>query len=127
MQRFTSIETYSQIKEEGLLGALQFSVYHVLYNWGPLTQNELHRKHFNDTQPRNIQPRVSELEKMGVVSKVGERKCLITGRVCAIWDVTRALPSKPEKKESKDRIIKRQAQEIERLKSLLSAGQLKLL
>lgn len=105
MIRKTSIDTYNAIKEDGLLGRLQFAVYDVIFKHGPLTQNELHRYYFADTQPRNVQPRVSELVDFGVVVAVGERDCKITERRCIIWDVTENLPVKPKKKPSKDQII----------------------
>jgi len=117
--RRTSVEIYNRIKDDGLLGRLQFQVYDALYNFGPLTQNELHQHHFKHTQPRNIQPRVSELESFGVVSCVGERKCEITGNICMIWDVNENLPIKPEKKKSKDQLIRELRLEVQRLSNLV--------
>lgn len=105
MIRNTSIEVYNEIKENGLLGGLQFEVYNVLFQKGPLTQNELHRHYFANTQPRNIQPRVSELVNMGAVETVGERPCSITGRICLAWDVTKNIPIRPPKKKSLALII----------------------
>lgn len=120
MIRQTSIETYHAIEEEGLLGRLQFKVYDAIYKRGPLTQNELHKWCFPDTQPRNVQPRVSELVERGVVAQVGERECSITGRVCIIWDVTDKLPIRPEKTETKDQTIARLTARIKQLEAELA-------
>jgi hypothetical protein len=102
MIRRTSIDAYNKIKANGLLGRWQFKVYDVLFHHGPLTQNELHQEHFFSTQPRNIQPRVSELEELTVVACVGKRPCRITGNICMVWDVTENLPA-PVVKEKKEK------------------------
>lgn len=117
--RKTSIDVYRQIEANGLLGRLQFEVYAALFHHGPLTQNELHQDHFAKTQPRNIQPRVSELEAMGAVESVGERPCRITGHRCMIWDVTANLPVKVEKKKPAEIIAELMA-EVAQLKASLA-------
>lgn len=99
MIRQTSVETYNAIKADGLLGRLQMDVYAAIFEHGPVTQNELHQYWFPGRQPRDIQPRVSELVKFGVVKEVGKRPCKITRRECLIWDVTDSLPVKPRKDE----------------------------
>jgi hypothetical protein len=106
MTRQTSIEAYNAIKENGLLGNLQFQVYDAIYNYGPSTQQEICVSRFPDTQARNIMPRFAELARMGVISCVGTRPCQITKRECMVWEITGNLPVKQEKKKTKDQIIR---------------------
>ena len=81
-----------------------------------MTQGELSTRWFPTLSKTVTTPRFAELEKLGVIMPVGERKCAISGNRCIEWDVTAGLPVKPVKKESKDQIIKRQAMQIESLK-----------
>lgn len=120
MTRTTSIEAYNQIKDEGLLGTLQFAVYEKLFRYGPLTQGELWSQHFPDFQRHDIGPRVAELHKFGVVVSVGRRKCGVSGRTCMVWDVSDALPIKPEPREPKDTIIKRLTARVAELEAEVS-------
>ena len=105
MIRSTSIEAYRTIQENGLLSKRRWEVYDILYQHGPLTQLELAEHYFPGTQPRNVQPRVSELEDLQVVSCVGHKIDARTKMANMLWDVTDNLPIKPEKKKSKDKII----------------------
>ena len=123
MTRATSIEAYNQIKEEGLVGRLQFEVYSKLYDHGPLTQGELTEYHFPGYPKQGLTPRFAELEGFGIVTPVAERPCKITGRTCIVWDVTDKVPIKPDKKKSKDKIIAELQEENKILKSRLSQMQ----
>jgi predicted transcriptional regulator len=96
--RQTSIETYHQIKEEGLLSKLRLAVYEVLYQHGPLSTGEIFKEHMQSFQQSCITPRIAELVTRGVVEKVGERDCRTTGRNFCIWDVTSSLPKQPVRK-----------------------------
>ena len=80
--RETSIEAYNEIKENGLLSKRRFQVYETLYNNGPLTTGEIWYIYFRDQgiSQNSINPRLSELVSLGVVSEVGKRSCKITGR-----------------------------------------------
>jgi hypothetical protein len=98
--RRTSIEAYHQIQDQGLLGRLQFLVYQLIFEHGPVTQAEVWKRTVG-YQIRSITPRFSELEEMGVIEAVGERPCEYTGNVATIWDVTPNLPVKPAKKITK--------------------------
>lgn len=95
MIRQTSIEVYKQIEAEGLLSKRRFEIYRCVFNNGPLTQMEAAR--FTGLLDHSVTPRFAELERQGVITTVGERKCSITGRRVLIWDVTDRLPSKFEK------------------------------
>jgi hypothetical protein len=106
MTRQTSIEAYNKIRDEGLLGHLQFAVYAVLWERGPMTQGELWHDHFPNAQRHSIAPRFAELHKRGVIAPVGERPCRVTGVNSLLWDVTAMLPQDPppSQKGLKDRV-----------------------
>lgn len=95
--RHTSIETYHQIREEGLLSKIRFQVYDVLYQHGPLTQNEVARRIPGAVQ-HSVSPRFAELESLGVVSASDERMCAVSGRNVLTWRVTGKLPGTIKKK-----------------------------
>lgn len=94
MTRRTSIEVYQKIKSEGLLSALRFTVYECLFNYGPLSQMETCKYIGSKHQDRSIMPRFAELEKIGAIESIGEKKCSVTGRNVLIWDVTDRIPKK---------------------------------
>lgn len=99
MIRDTSIQTYREITENGLLSKRRFDVYDVLFHHGPLTQTEVHAIVAKNTKIsiRSITPRFSELERMGVIREVDRKICSVTGRQCIRWDVTSKLPIKFDK------------------------------
>jgi len=98
MTRQTSINAYNKIKAEGLLGKLQAQVYDNLYHSGPLTIAECSQYHLPSIDSRSVSPRFAELEKKGVITTVGKRKCSVTGREVLLWDVTANLPAPVPKK-----------------------------
>jgi hypothetical protein len=111
MTRKTSIETFRQIEEEGMLSSRRLQVYSTLFKIGPATAAEISeadRGSFtNPAKGDNSHARLSELKKMGCVEEVGERVCSITGRNVLVFDVTSDLPQKFEKEPSKlDSVIK---------------------
>jgi len=80
--------------------------YEILYAMGPMTGNEA--KHALDSwsQQHNVAPALlasaknnlhsvfSPMElRFGVVKKVAQRRCTITGKPCAVWDVTDFVPA----------------------------------
>lgn len=99
MIRETSIEAYNEIKENGLLTKLRFQVYDWLFRNGASTQSEICNYGFPNTRMDSIKPRIAELNRLGVVSSVGERKCKVTGRNVMIWDITKKLPIKLDKQK----------------------------
>jgi hypothetical protein len=96
MIRQTSIDAYRKIEAEGLLSKLRFTVYDCVFHFGPMTAQECAKK-INPLHQKSITPRFSELESMGVLREVGERKCNVTGMTVIEWDVTKNLPEKPKK------------------------------
>ena len=92
MRTSTSLAAYNTLKTNGFLTGIQSKVYDALFNHGPLTQGEVWNEHLNDYQRHSIAPRFAELEKMGVIRTVGERKCALTGVMALEWDVTDHVP-----------------------------------
>lgn len=107
MIRQTSVDTYKQIRDSGLLNGLRFEVYDYLFFHGPATQMETCRGINNShRQDRSYMPRFAELEKMGVIEAIGTSICDITHREVMTWNVTGNLPIKLEKKpEAETRYI----------------------
>ena len=107
--RQTSAAAYHEIKSNGLLARTRFKVYSYLYNFGPKTGNEVDR----DLGGPSWHKRLSELEALGVASRVGRRLCSVSGMECETWDVTPDLPiasnplapKKPTKAEANAALI----------------------
>jgi ribonuclease D len=91
MTRRTSAAAYAQIEREGLLNKLQFKVYRVLYQCGPLTGRELNA----EMRSTDGHKRLSELRDRCVIYEVRERACSVTGLKAIEWDVTDRLPCTP--------------------------------
>lgn len=100
--RETSIEAFKAITNNGLLSKRRMEVYSALFDHGPCTGSELNHM-MSLSQKRgshaNVLTRLGELRNFGVAKELGERRCLITGRMVIEWDVTDKLPAKFEKPE----------------------------
>lgn len=111
MVRETSREAYKQIKAQGLLGEKQLEVYECLFDYGPLTTNEIFSivKGTSYISQSNISARVKELKDYGTVQEVGTKVCNITGRRVLLLDVTRNLPvkKKPISDKQKVKVLKK--------------------
>lgn len=122
MPRQTSIEVYNTIKNNGLLSKLRFETYKLLYEYGPMSANELFHKAkevYNNANLRDTyHQRLSELKEQNVCIEVDKRDCKITGREVLIWDVTNNLPTKFSRSKSKDQIIKELQARINELEKL---------
>jgi hypothetical protein len=102
----TSREIYNQIKNNGLLGKMQFMVYEFIYEHGPVTANEL----FMAKQMKTNQSgRFTELSQMDVIYEAETRKCDVTGNNAIAWNVTNRIPDKSQIKKysSKAEILKK--------------------
>jgi len=104
MIRDTSIEAFHKIKDEGLLSEKRWQVYEVLFQYGPLTGNELliHlRKKYQGMlgNAPSVVSRLGELRDMGSVREIGKKICSVTGMTVINWDVTAKLPIKLERVE----------------------------
>jgi len=110
----TSRNAYARIKAEGLLSKMQFLVYEYVHAaCRPCTGAEL-EVYLREVHGglRHYHQRLSELERVGVIEKVGERKCSVTGFVAYEWAVTGRVP----RKEGVERVgWKARALEAERL------------
>ena len=98
----TSLKALRIIEANGSLTFAKRAVYaHLVFN-GPMTAGELtaQMKPPNQTNP-SYHKRLSELEALGVVHRIGTRPCKITGHNAIVWEVTDNLPvEKPTKKPS---------------------------
>jgi hypothetical protein len=101
MVRQTSIDTFYQIKEEGLLSRVRFLIYSELFQHGPLTAQEMFKRLSLES---NQSGRFTELRDLGVICEVGQRACRITGRYVIEWDVTSNLPVPPKKKTRTEKL-----------------------
>jgi len=96
--RDTSIKTYYEIIEEGLLGERQVEVYELLYQKPDLTDREITAE-LHQSDPNYARPRRKELLDMGLIESSGKRKCSITHREVYQWRVLENAPyKKPIKK-----------------------------
>lgn len=107
MTRQTSIEAYHYVKDSGYISMRHREVYLALYKFGPLTGNETIKKmmeqqsYVKKTKLTTVtSARFTELRDMGAIYEVGKRRCSLSNRTCILWDVTKDLPVKPEKKLS---------------------------
>jgi hypothetical protein len=100
--RQTSIDTYYAIKDEGVLGDLQWKVYDYLYHHGPMTGRELDDAMIKaGAEHATSHKRLPELERCDAVRITQQRACKISGRVSREWDVTDRVAVKQPKPESK--------------------------
>lgn len=97
--RPTSIQTYREIRDSGLLSKRRWEVYDALYEHGPCTANELFKKWKvrSFVTQQNIHPRLGELRELGVVAELEKRRCEVTGREAYVWITTDDMPVKFEK------------------------------
>lgn len=122
--RQTSIDVYNQIKNEGLLSKLRWVVYDAVYEHGPMTAQETWHllrdaaARRGEARINGITPRFSELERFGVIRRIRERPCRVTGRNCDEWDVTDSLPGELDKPETSGEKIKRLERRIKELEEM---------
>ena len=95
--RKTSLIAWRELQESGLLTGMRELVAKCVYDHGPMTHNELDSrlKGHKEINP-SYHKRLSELGRMGVIERVGERACSITGNLCELWDISGRPPKKLE-------------------------------
>lgn len=93
--RRTSVEAYREIEAQGLLSPKRWEIYCILYQYGPLTANEVFRRLQGSSRinQANIATRLHEMREMGCVYEVRQRPCSVTGMEVIEWDVTDNLPT----------------------------------
>lgn len=106
MTRITSIETYNEIKNSGLLSKMRQVTYDLVYKHQPLSSLEILKIAGNkDKNSSTYLSRVTELHQMGLVYEHSIGECPISGRTVTFWGTTDNLPEKfippPSKKEKK--------------------------
>jgi len=99
--RETSLVTFRQIKENGLLSEMRFKVYECVFNHGPMTSKEVFSRLMLET---NQSGRFSELRDAGVLKEVGTMLSGATKRPAILWDVTWDLPQKVTRKSRRAEI-----------------------
>ena len=106
MVRDTSIDAYRMIKENGLLSRVNFDVYAVIHDHGPITIRETSLVLKNQYPATTVSPRFSDLERRGVIRSVEKRPCKITGNVVHSWECTDKLPEELERRKTNKEIIR---------------------
>lgn len=100
MIRQTSIDAFNTIKENGMLGEMEWDAYRIMYEHGPMTAGEgaqLSKQTRND-----FASILTRLRKKRVMQEVGVRKCSVTGMEVILWDVTDGLPHKVKLKKKQN-------------------------
>tara|TARA_R100000781_G_scaffold539_5_gene904 strand:- start:1295 stop:1717 length:423 start_codon:yes stop_codon:yes gene_type:complete len=91
--RQTSIDCYTQIKQEGLLSKKRLEVYKAILKKAPCSSGEAFATMTTkENQISQSRARFTELRDLGVIYERGEKKCSITGRNVIEWDLTDRLP-----------------------------------
>jgi chromosome segregation and condensation protein ScpB len=96
--RQTSIDTFNQIKEEGLLSNMRLKMLEAILNNAPCTASEAFKVLGCKT---NQSGRITELKELGVIYEVQTRICNVTGRSAIEWDLTDRLPENVNLKNNK--------------------------
>lgn len=94
----TSIQSYDEIINSGLVGTGQQRVMEVLQYKGTLTDSEI-TETLGDTDPNKVRPRRRELVQMGIVTSYGKRFCTITQKEVYQWGIAQQIVFKPLNKE----------------------------
>lgn len=93
MVRDTSLEAYNEIRNNGLLSKMRFTIYKAVVFFEGSTANEIFERLGLKT---NQSGRFTELREMGVIKELSKRECNITGRKCITWGSTDKLPQDNE-------------------------------
>lgn len=87
----TCRRAYEQIKDDGTLSARRLEAIACLSQaTAPPTVGEMALVMHSNRN--NLATRMSELEHLGVVTKVGERECKVSGKECITWWMTGKQP-----------------------------------
>jgi hypothetical protein len=96
--RQTSIDCYTQIKQEGLLSKKRLEVYRAILKKAPCSSGEAFATMTTkENQISQSRARFTGLRDLGVIYEKGEKKCSITGRNVIEWDLTDRLPANIKK------------------------------
>jgi Fe2+ or Zn2+ uptake regulation protein len=125
MTQRTSIETYYEIKNSGLLSEKRWKVYDIFYQMNrPLTGAEvsqIYKANYPSSQhSETIRNRITELKEMGLLAEFEIVDCTFTGRKVYTFITTNNLPEKLEKKETLNQKLDKILEEIKLLGISLS-------
>ena len=125
MTQRTSIETYTEIKNSGLLSEKRWKVYDIFYQLNrPLTGAEvsqIYKANYPSSQhSETIRNRITELKDMGLLAEFEIVDCAFTGRKVCTFITTNNLPEKLEKKETLNQKLDKILEEIKLLGIYLS-------
>lgn len=120
MTQRTSIETYNEIKNSGLLSEKRWRVYDIFYQLNrPLTGAEvsqIYKSNYPSSQhSETIRNRITELKEMGLLAEFEVVDCTFTGRKVFSFITTNNLPEKLEKKETLNEKLNKILKQIESL------------
>jgi len=94
--RRTSIETYREIRDSGLLSRIRLLVLEEIANIDqPFTAKMVEKRMNTFHNIRGSWKTLSYLRDVGVIEEIGETKCPISGRNVIQWQMTGELPVTP--------------------------------
>jgi hypothetical protein len=89
-----SLTIYHWLLDNNILPKRRLQVYECLLHKGPLTRNEICRElRFKGMVKPHYDKRLVEMERMGILLRVGERLCEVSGNTCDLWDTSNKYPS----------------------------------
>jgi len=92
--RATSLKAYHDIVASGLLTKMRLEVFTELWKNGPLTQTQVdHNLKSDRVVNASFHKRLSELERMGTIARVGTTVDPVSGMNVYLWDVTEKMPT----------------------------------
>lgn len=120
MTQRTSIETYHEILNSGLLSEKRKKVYDIFYQLNrPLTGAEvsqIYKANYPSSQhSETIRNRITELKEMGLLAEFEMVDCTFTGRKVYTFVTTNNLPEKLDKKETLNQKLDKILEEIKLL------------
>lgn len=125
----TSVETFIQVQNSGLLSEKRLRVYEIIYEYGALTGaqvSEIYRsKYPSATHSETIRNRITELVQMNLVKQAGTVVCDKTKRKVHTYLCSNELPSTPQKKVSKKQILLNSMHQIEKIASEVEKEEVK--
>ena len=88
-----SLKIYRWLLDNSVLPKRRLQVYECLLYKGPLTRNEICRElRFKGMVKPHYDKRLVEMERMGILLRLEERICSVSGNHCDLWDVAEKYP-----------------------------------
>lgn len=100
-QSETGLAAYQYIRDSGILSRCRWLVYELLWKSGPMTRNEIDSALRVSGAPNpTYSRRLTELERMDVIERIGTKPCRVTGHECDLWSVSGRMPVKTQRRRS---------------------------